>query len=33
MPYGLRGDGRADDTDALERAIRAEKLIFLPPGR
>jgi polygalacturonase len=31
-PYGARGDGKADDTDALGRAIAANPAVYLPKG-
>jgi hypothetical protein len=30
--YGARGDGRADDTGALQRAIDENEIVFLPKG-
>lgn len=31
-PYGAKGDGRADDTDAIQRAVNAADVVFLPKG-
>jgi glycosyltransferase involved in cell wall biosynthesis len=35
-PFGARGDGRTDDTEALQRAITAAqgtaRIVYLPPG-
>lgn len=31
-PYAARGNGRADDTDALQRAINEHEIVFLPKG-
>lgn len=31
-PYGARGDGRTDDTAALQRAVDDSELVFLPKG-
>jgi hypothetical protein len=30
--YGARGDGRADDTQAVQRAIDENEIVFLPKG-
>ena len=30
---GVKGDGTTDDTDALEAAIRAHRILYLPTGR
>ncbi len=29
-PYGAKGDGRADDTEPLQRAVNAADVVFLP---
>jgi len=31
-PYSARGDGQADDTAALQRAINDQEIVFLPKG-
>ncbi|MBU4460229.1 MAG: glycoside hydrolase family 55 protein, partial [Verrucomicrobia bacterium] len=31
-PYGAKGDGRADDTEPLQRAVNAADVVFLPKG-
>jgi hypothetical protein len=31
-PYGAKGDGRADDTTAIQRAINENEIVFLPKG-
>jgi hypothetical protein len=31
-PYSATGDGRTDDTDALQRAVDASEIVFLPKG-
>jgi hypothetical protein len=31
-PYNARGDGRADDTDALQHAVNEHEIVFLPKG-
>ncbi|MDZ7617810.1 MAG: glycosyl hydrolase family 28-related protein [Patescibacteria group bacterium] len=31
-PYGARGDGRTDDTGAIQRAIDENEIVFLPKG-
>lgn len=31
-PFGARGDGRTDDTAALQRAIDQREIVFLPKG-
>ncbi len=31
-PYGARGDGCADDSEALQRAIDQSEIVFLPKG-
>ncbi len=31
--WGAQGDGTADDTEAIQRAIDANELVFLPKGR
>ncbi|HUU92402.1 MAG TPA: glycosyl hydrolase family 28-related protein, partial [Phycisphaerae bacterium] len=31
-PYGARGDGRHDDTAAIQRAIDENEIVFLPKG-
>ncbi len=31
-PYGARGDGRADDSTAIQRAIDEKEIVFLPKG-
>jgi hypothetical protein len=31
-PYGAQGDGRADDTAAIQRAINENEIVFLPKG-
>ncbi len=31
-PYGARGDGQTDDTEALQRALDENEAIFLPKG-
>ena len=31
-PYEAAGDGRHDDTDALQRAVDASEIVFLPKG-
>ena len=32
LPYGARGDGRHDDTAAIQRAIDENEIVFLPKG-
>jgi len=32
-PYNAKGDGKTDDTEVLDRAIREKEVIFLPKGR
>ena len=31
-PYGAKGDGRTDDTAAIQRAIDEHEIVFLPKG-
>ncbi|QDV66002.1 glycosyl hydrolase family 28-related protein [Crateriforma conspicua] len=31
-PYGARGDGRNDDTEAIQRAVDENRIVFLPKG-
>lgn len=31
-PYGAKGDGRTDDTAAIQRAINEHEIVFLPKG-
>ena len=30
--YGAKGDGRSDDTDAIQRAVNDKEVVFLPKG-
>lgn len=32
-PYGAKGDGKADDADAIQRALDENDAVFLPKGR
>ena len=32
VPYGAQGDGRADDTAAIQRAVDENEIVFLPKG-
>jgi hypothetical protein len=32
-PYGARGDSRTDDAPAIQRALDANRVVFLPKGR
>ncbi len=31
-PYSAKGDGKADDTEAIQRAINQNEIVFLPKG-
>lgn len=31
-PYNARGDGKADDTDAIQKAVNENEVVFLPKG-